>query len=267
MSSSSSSPPTNPLLANSVTEKLTKANHALWKAQVQSAMRGACLEGHLTGATAAPAAEIVDKEGKKTPNPAFEEWEARDQQILSFLFASITQDVMTQIASSTTASEAWGSIEAMFASQTRARVLNLRIALTTTKKGTMYASDYFAKMKGFADDMAAAGRPLAEYELVEYIISSLGGEFESLVSALITRVEPISVEELYSQLLTFETRMDLIHGGDHSSASWAGRGGRSSNQGRGAGHGGCGQGSSAPGHGRGNGNNTGARQGGYNSNR
>jgi hypothetical protein len=56
--------------------------------------------------------------------------------------------------------------------------------------------------------------------------------------------------------------MDLIHGGDHSSANWAGRGGRT---GRGAGRGGRGRGSSAPGCGRRNNNsNTNNRQ--YNSN-
>lgn len=225
-------------------------------------MRGARLEGHLTGVTKAPEAEIADKEGQMTSNPAFEEWEARDQQILSFLFGSISREVMTQVASSTTAAQAWKAIEAMFASQTRARAVNLRIALTTTKKGNMSASDYFAKMKGFANDMAAAGRPLDDNELVEYILTGLNGEFESLVSALIARVEPVSVEELFSQLLTFETRMDLLHGGDHSLANWAGRGGRAGNQGRGTGRGGRNWGSSASGRGRGNGNsnnNTSAR--------
>lgn len=78
-SSSSASYPSNPLIANSVTEKLTKANHALWNAQVRSAMRGAQLEGHLTGGAKAPEATLLNKEGARTPNPEFEEWEAKDQ--------------------------------------------------------------------------------------------------------------------------------------------------------------------------------------------
>lgn len=233
-------------------------------------MRGARLEGHLTGATTAPVVEISDKDGKMTRNPAFEEWDARDQQILSFLFGSITREVMTHVAYATTAAEAWKEIEAMFASQTRAQAVNFRIALTTTKKGNMTATDYFAKMKGFADAMAAADRPLEEEELVEHILTRLTGEFESLVSALVARVEPISIEELYSYLLTFETRMNLLHGGDRSSPNWAARGGRTNNtQGRGAGRGGRGRGSSVPSCDRGNSNDnntSGARQGGYNNN-
>jgi hypothetical protein len=46
--------------------------------------------------------------------------------------------------------------------------------------------------------MATAGRPLEDDELVEYIIIGLDREFTSLVSAHVARVEPISVEELYS---------------------------------------------------------------------
>lgn len=258
---SSSAAPSNPLVASSVTEKLSKANHVLWKAQVRSAMRGARLLGHLTGATKAPAEEIIDKEGKKAPNPEFEEWEAKDQQILSFILASLGKDILAHVATAQTAHEVWRSIEAMFASQTRARVVNLRIALATTKKGNLSITDYYTKMKGFGDEMAAAGRPLDEGELVEYIITGLNSEFESLVSALVTRVEPIGMEELYSQMLNFETRMDLTYGGsDHSSANWAGRGGRGGA--KGTGRGGWGRGFVS---GRGRGGNQGStnpRQGG-----
>lgn len=75
--------------------------------------------------------------------------------------------------------------------------------------------------------MEAAGRPLDVGELVEYIISGLNEHFESLVSALIARVKLIGMEELYSQMLSLETRMDLVYGGgNQGSANWAGRGGR-----------------------------------------
>jgi histone deacetylase 1/2 len=237
-------------------------------------MRGARLEGYLTGATEAPPAEIKNKEGKDIPNPAFEEWEAKDQQILSFILSSLSRDIMTQVAKAETAAEAWQAIEAMFASQTRARAVNLRIALTTTKKGNMSVTDYFAKMKSFSDDMAAAGRSIEDEELVEHILTGLNSEFEPLVAALLARVEPLSLEELYSQLLSFETRMDLYHG-DQGSANMAGRGGRGGargrgpSQGRGRGNGGRGRGS---GNGNGNGNNgysnnyNGGRRGGYSSN-
>jgi hypothetical protein len=219
MSNSSS----NPLIAHPVSEKLTRANHAICEAHVRAAMRGCRLIGHLTGTTPVPEKEIADAGGKTTPNPAFEEWDAQDQQVLSYLHSSISKEILVHVSRSETAADAWRKIQAVFASQTRARVVNLRIALSTTKKGNMNVAEYFAKMKGYADDMAAAGRPLEDDELVEYIITGLDREFTSLVSALVARVEPISVEELYSQMLSYETRMDLIQEGEQfGSANIAG---------------------------------------------
>jgi hypothetical protein len=70
-------------LLRPVSEKLSKNNHALWKAQVCAAVRGARLQGFLTGENKAPVAEIVTigvdgKEVKKS-NPTLEEWEATNQ--------------------------------------------------------------------------------------------------------------------------------------------------------------------------------------------
>ena len=183
-----------------------------------------------------PAAEVIQKgaDGKdeKVPNPALEDWEAVDQQVLGYLLSLVSKDVLTQVATSTTAAEAWKTIEDMFASQTRARSVNIRIALATTKKENSSVAEYFAKMKSLDDDMAAAGRPLEDEELVEYIITGLGEEFSPIVSALCARVEPISVGELYSQLLNFETRMDLIYGGSNSGSANSATRGRGSWRGK-----------------------------------
>ena len=241
--SSSMNPHRNPLSADAVTEKLTRSNHAIWQAQVLSAVRGARLYGHLTGDSPSPAKEIQDKDDKKVSNPAFEEWEARDQQILSFILTSVSSGILSYIAKMKTAAEAWDKLEAMFASQTRARAVNLRIALANTKKGNSSAIDYFTKMKGFSDEMAAAGRSIGDDELVEYILTGLPVEYESLVTSLVTRVESVTVDELYSQLLNYETRMDLVQGADQSSANMAGRGGgRGNNRGRGGSYRGRGRG-------------------------
>jgi hypothetical protein len=55
MASSSFNIDASPLVGVTVTKKLGKTNHAIWKAQILAAVRGARLVGHLTGATPAPA--------------------------------------------------------------------------------------------------------------------------------------------------------------------------------------------------------------------
>ena len=77
--SSSTNSSGNLLQGHLVSEKLGKNNHTLWKAQISATVRGARLQGHLTGASKKPAEEItatVDGKAVKKSNPEYEDWEA-----------------------------------------------------------------------------------------------------------------------------------------------------------------------------------------------
>jgi hypothetical protein len=110
MASISSSTSTNPLLAQPVTEKLMKLNHALWHAQVRGAIRGARVLGFLTGDSKVPPSKIMQKDTNckevEVLNPEYEDWEATDQQVLSYLLSSLSKQILTQVSSTTTAAEA-----------------------------------------------------------------------------------------------------------------------------------------------------------------
>jgi hypothetical protein len=98
----------------------------------------------------------------------------------------------------------------MFSSQTRARVVNTRMALANTKKGNTSTAEYFTKMRALGDEMNVAGRKLEDEELVEYILAGLDFKYNPVVSAVVARVEPISISELYTQVLAFEMRLELM---------------------------------------------------------
>jgi hypothetical protein len=119
------------------------------------------------------------------------------------------------------AAEAWTVIETMFMSKTHTRAVNTRLVLVTTQKGSSTVTEYVAKMRTLGDEMAAAGRPLEDEELVEYILTGLDDEYDSVVSSIPARSKPVSVSELYSQLLAFETRLDLRSNHNNSSGSSA----------------------------------------------
>ena len=129
-----------------------------------------------------------------------------------------------------TAATVWEAIEGMFASQSRARVINTRMALANAQKGTTSIVDYFTKMKSLADDMASAGKTLEDEEIASYILSGLDLEYNPVVSAITAQLEPISLGELFTQLSAFEQRCALLSShGSGSSANLASRGGRASN--------------------------------------
>jgi hypothetical protein len=191
-------------------------------------------------------------------NPKYVQWSALEQQVLGFLLTSMTKDVMAQVASCSTPKEAWTLLEQTYASCSKARVVNTRMALATTQKGSMTISEYIAKMKSLADEMASAGKALEDEELVSYIMVRLDFDYNPIISTMVARVEPILVSELYAQLLSFETRWELTQGGQQASVNAARRGHGGgpgpNNRRRGRGHGG--------GHGRGFSNGQGGFTGG-----
>jgi hypothetical protein len=158
MASSSPTPTAIPLMP--VSEKLARGNHTIWKAQVVAALRGAHLYGFLDGISIKPAAQIkeVGSDEEDVPNPAFVVWKAQEQQVLSYLLSSISRDILVQITALPTAAAVWKHLETLFASQSRARVINTRMALATTQKSSSSAAEYVLKMKTLADEMASAGK-------------------------------------------------------------------------------------------------------------
>jgi electron transfer flavoprotein alpha subunit len=107
-----------------VSEKLTRNNHVLWRAQVFVVFRGAQLAGFLDDTTKAPAEKIhmakkSDKEegeAEEASNPVFELWKAQEQQVLSYLLTSVSHDVLVQIATLPSTADVWKHIESAFAS-------------------------------------------------------------------------------------------------------------------------------------------------------
>ena len=175
------------------------------------AIRGAQLYGFLDGSAKAPAEKIEVEQADKTvvsqPNPAYAAWVAQDQQVLSYLVNSLSREVLGQIVTYDTASGVWQAIHGMFASQSRSRVILLRNKLSTTRKGDMSCANYYARMKGYADEMAAAGKRLEDDEVISYILAGLDSEYNPCIESVCARVDPISLSDLYAQLLSTEARI------------------------------------------------------------
>jgi hypothetical protein len=146
----------------------------------------------------------------------------RDQALLSYILASLSQDVLMSVATHTTLAEVWGALAGMFGACTRAQTVNTHISMATTKKGATTMAEYYTKMKNLTDEMAASGQSLGDEEFMAYVLIGLDEElYNSLVSSIVTRVEPISPSELFSQMLSYELSLEKQPGGGYSSHSSA----------------------------------------------
>ena len=83
-------------------------------------------------------------------------------------------------------------------------------------KGSASMEEYFTKMKGLADEMTAADKKLEDDEIVSYVLMGLSEEFDSVVTGVGNRTEPISLQELQAQLVSHEQRCELHDDRSHS---------------------------------------------------
>jgi hypothetical protein len=77
----------------------------------------------------------------------------------------------------------------------------------------MTISEYITKIKSLANEMASTGKALEDEELVSYIMAGLDFDYNPIVSAMVDCVEPISIAEIYAQLLSFEAHWEVTQGG------------------------------------------------------
>jgi hypothetical protein len=123
----------------------------------------------------------------------------------------MSTEILTQMVGKTTAVEVWTTVTEMFPSQSKARIVQLRSTLNKARKGDKSASVYFNHIKNLADEMASAGKPLDEDDVISYILAGLHDEayngFVAAITALIKADKKVSLSDLFSQLTSYEARL------------------------------------------------------------
>ncbi|CAA0809936.1 Unknown protein [Striga hermonthica] len=241
ISSSSSTTTFAPIpVHHAVRLRLSKTNYTLWRAQLLPFLRGSDLLGYLDGSIAAPSKYVPSStaEGAELiSNPAYTRWYNQDQQILSGMLSSITEEMLPDVVDAATSKEAWDTLQRMFSSANRARAVQVRLELVNTKKRDLTAADYFRKIKGYATELAAAGNHLSDDEITAYLLAGLPPDYDPYVTSITNRSDRVTIDDAYNYLLAFEARQlqyqaeAKINVG--STANYAGRGGPSRGRGRG----------------------------------
>jgi len=86
--------------------------------------------------------------------------------------------------------------------------MQIYFQLATVKKGNTSITEYFQTIKTLSDTLAAAGQPLNDFESVSFLLKGLGSKYDPLVTSVTTRVDPLSIDELYGHLLAHEIRLE-----------------------------------------------------------
>ncbi|KAA8544158.1 hypothetical protein F0562_022206 [Nyssa sinensis] len=120
------------------------------------------------------------------PILAHAQWIRQDALILSAIMSTLTEPIVAQIASQHTSYDAWHALEQTFASQSKARVVHLRSQLSNIRKGSQTTTNYFYSVKKITDELAIVGQTLLCDDVITYVLTGLGHDFDSLVTTKIT---------------------------------------------------------------------------------
>lgn len=188
--------------------KLDRNNYAFWRAQVLPTIRAHGFEEFIA-TTAMPPAPFLPSQSGAPPraNPEYSVWIRRDQFLLSWFLASIGDSMFGHVVRCNTARDVWLTLERLFMSQSKTRTMQLRMALQTTRKGSMSIEDYFLKMRGFADQLSAVGQIITDEDLQMYILAGFGMEYEALVVNFMQRADSPSLQEMQLAFQAYELRL------------------------------------------------------------
>ncbi|XP_019163068.1 PREDICTED: probable LRR receptor-like serine/threonine-protein kinase At3g47570 [Ipomoea nil] len=94
-----------------------------------------------------------------------------------------------------------------YACATRGRIISLKAKLTKNPRGVRSVTAYLNDMRSIADELALAQCPVSDEDLVVYVLTQLGEEYNSIMSAVRICEIPISLGELADILTDHERQL------------------------------------------------------------
>jgi hypothetical protein len=192
--------------------KLDDHNYLAWEFQFQPILKTYGLMGIVDGSEPSPpkflssaAGSSADKE-QLSLNPEYFIWERKDQFILSWFIANLTEKVVPTIYGMTTAKLVWNALANRYANPSRSRINQLRRQLQMLRQCTKNCAEFVRTAKMLADQLAILGKPVGDDDLISYIVGGLKPQYNSFVTSFsfANKDDSMDLKSFLSQLLSYE---------------------------------------------------------------
>ncbi|CAM8973909.1 unnamed protein product [Rhodiola kirilowii] len=191
--------------------KLNETNYLTWLRQIKPYLHGQKLWGYVSGSILEPKATItVDatdtSPATELPNPAHDEWFTIDQQIVSLLTTSLTDNVSQLTIGFDTSKAIWDCLSRHFSQQSTASAASLKLQLLELQKGSKTVDEYIRHAKSIADALSSIGKPVPEEDLVLSTLHGLGSDYLMLRTTLTQGASLPSFSDLRARILAFDAQ-------------------------------------------------------------
>ena len=193
-----------------ISYKLTNGNFLLWKQQALATIKCHRLQSHLCKDLILKMYLTNEDALSSDQNLDFCDWEQQDNILLAWLLASLTENICVRMVGSVFAYQICEKIVKFYASQTRNKVCQLKTQLKSVKK-TSSTNVYLLEIKKLVNKLIVVGAPIGIEEHIKAILDGLPSYYSPLVTFIILRLVPYSIEEMEALLLAVETQIEYCH--------------------------------------------------------
>lgn len=120
----------------------------------------------------------------------------QDHPLLAWLFSAISPSLLPQITASRTSYEAWSTLEGIFNTRSKSRIIELQNQLRNLRKDALSVDEYFAKLTGISEELRKVG-----------VIVDDGEAYDPFITAQTACVDDINFSTLLGLLRSYEAHL------------------------------------------------------------
>jgi hypothetical protein len=183
-------------------------NYIAWVYQFRPILRTNDLMGIVDGTEPCPP-KFIPSPTEDTPdqlNPNFVLWEKKDQYLLSWFIATLSDKVFSTVYGLETSRQVWTALANRYAAPSKTRIQDLRRQLQVLRQGNKTCSEYVHEAKSLADKLAMVGKPVDDEDIISYLVGGLTPRYNAFISSFsfMTKDVPMSLEDFQTQLFSHE---------------------------------------------------------------
>lgn len=162
--------------------------------------------------------QFLNNEDRATgiDNPAYTEWELREQLLLARLQSSLSPTVLAKVIGCRFTWQLWEKVHHYLHAKIKAQARQLKSELKHEERHTI--ARFFVNIKKIVDALLSIGEVVSAQEQVDVILQGLPTEFESIVTLIAIKLDWFEFDEIKSLLLVHENRVtkqtEIVNGVD-----------------------------------------------------
>ena len=146
----------------------------------------------------------------EVPNPPYDSWFCTDQLIRSWLFGTLSEEVLGYVHNLKTSLDVWISLSENFNKSNVAREFTLRRNLQLLSKKEKSFSSYRRDFVAICDALSSIGKPIDESMKIFGFLNGLGREYDPITTVIqrsLSKLSPPTFKDVISEVEAFDTKL------------------------------------------------------------